>query len=144
MNDCYCYLSTWTPGKDEELLCEREEDNAYNIFATKVMDSREEMVGHLPKEIFCSSYFLILCGATLNCIVTDDSYYHSLIVQGRLEILCKLHVSTVRRGSDPPFIFDPPFWVSPPYPPSLSPLFNKNFLRCLSSLLYLRSPQVSV
>ena len=98
MNDCYYHLSTWTPGKDEELLCEREEDNAYNIFATKVMDSREEMVGHLPKEIFCSSYFLILCGATLNCIVTDDSYYHSLIVQGRLEILCKLHVSTVRRG----------------------------------------------
>ena len=89
------YRYTWNPLKDEGLLYERVEDNPCDIFALKVMNSNKEIRGHLPLKISRSSYFLILRGATWNCTVTDENYYRSLIVQGGLEILCKLRRSMV-------------------------------------------------
>ena len=71
MNEYSYRPSTWNPIKQEELLCEKEDDTPYDIFALKVMDSRGQIVGLLQKEISRSSYFLILRGAPLNCIVTD-------------------------------------------------------------------------
>ena len=69
-------------------------NNLLVIFAN-VIDGRGIIVGHLPIEIFRSCFFLILRGATLNCIITYKKYYRSPIVQGGLEILCKLRVQMV-------------------------------------------------
>ena len=46
-------------------------------------------------QISRSSYFQILGGATLAYLVTDESYYRSPIVQGDVEILCKLRVRMI-------------------------------------------------
>ena len=92
MNGCYYHWSTWTPRKDEKLLCEREENNPYGIFAIKVTDSRGWWATCKRKLL---NYFLILRWANLNYIVNDESYYRYPIVQGGLEILCKLPVRMV-------------------------------------------------
>ena len=89
------HRATWTPSQDEVLICEKEEDNPYDVFAIKVIDGRGIIVGHLPMEISRSCFFLILRGSTLNCIVTDKKYFRSPIVQGGLNILCKLRVQMV-------------------------------------------------
>jgi len=68
------YRVTWTPSQDEVLICEKEEDNPYDVFAIKVFDGRGIIVGHLPMEISRYCFFLILRGATLNCIITDKKY----------------------------------------------------------------------
>ena len=65
------------------------------MFAIKVLDSRQQIVGHLPMEISRSCFFLTLRGAALSCIINDTKYYRSPIVQGGLEILCNLRVHMV-------------------------------------------------
>ena len=50
---------------------------------------------HLHMEISRSNYFLILLRATLNCIVTDESYHSFPIAQSSLEILCNQPVRSV-------------------------------------------------
>ena len=89
------YCATWSPRRSEELTCEREEDNPYDMFAIKVLDSKQQIVGHLPMEISRSCFFLTLRGAALSCIINDTKYYRSPIVQGGLEILCNLRVHMV-------------------------------------------------
>ena len=68
------YRATWTPSQDEVLICEKEEDNPYDVFAIKVIDGRGIIVDHLPMEISRSCFLLILRGATLNCIITNKKY----------------------------------------------------------------------
>ena len=69
-------------------------NNLLVIFAN-VIDGRGIIVGHLEIEISRSCFILILRGATLNCIGTDKKYFRSPIVQGGLEILCKLRAQMV-------------------------------------------------
>ena len=90
------YRATWNPREAEELVCEREEDNPYDVFAIKVIDDNGRIVGHLPMEISRSTSFLILRGATITAVLTETHYRRSPIMKGGLEIPCKLIIRMLR------------------------------------------------
>ena len=63
-------------------------------FAIKVCEFRKEIpVGHLPKEISRVMKYLLDRGATATRTLTGEHYRRSPLVQGGLEILCKVNVT---------------------------------------------------
>ena len=84
------YRATWNPREAEELVCEREEDNPYDVFAIKVIDDNGRM------EISRSTSFLILRGGTITGVLTETHYRRSPIMKGGLEIPCKLIIRMLR------------------------------------------------
>ena len=67
--------------------------NVFNPFAIKVCErNSEKPVGHLPQEISRVTKFIIKHGATVDVELTSDHYRRSPLVQGGLEIKCKVTV----------------------------------------------------
>ena len=52
----------------------------------------KSVVGHLPCEMSTYTFFIIVHGATLSCKVIDVHHIQSPLVQGGLEIPCKITV----------------------------------------------------
>ena len=86
------YKRIWAPSIGDELPCEHEANNAFDIFAIKVMDE-SVTVGHLPLEISRITKYIIARGATVTAIITSDQYRRSPLVQGGLEVPCKIRIS---------------------------------------------------
>ena len=77
--------------ESEKLFCEHEENNKYDLFATKVCQPFDrKIVGHLPIEILRITQFIIACWAIVEAQLTDANYRRSPLVQGGLEIPCLL------------------------------------------------------
>ena len=55
--------------------------------------NREKIVGHLPREISRPTKFLLVKGAVIHAEISSVKYRHSPLVQGGLELLCKVFVS---------------------------------------------------
>ena len=62
------------------------------MFAIKTTTANGNTVGHLPQEISRVSEFLLDRGATITAELTSTHYRHSPLVQGGLEIACKIIV----------------------------------------------------
>ena len=86
------YRRYWTPKTKESLMCNHEQDNPFDIFAIKVCTEDGSIVGHLPREISRPCKFLLDRGASIVAKLTSEKYRRSPLVQGGLEIACKLHV----------------------------------------------------
>ena len=86
------YGKTWFPQEGEVLQCLHEFGNVFDVFAIKTCKPDGTIVGHLPREISRATKFLLDRGATIsaNLILTD--YRRSPLVQGGLEIACKVSV----------------------------------------------------
>ena len=85
------YRKYWTPEPEQELHCSHERGNAFDRYAIKVCEIGKDIpVGHLPKEISRVSKFFIDRGATLSVKLTGTHYRRSPLVQGGLEIPCKI------------------------------------------------------
>ena len=90
----HVYKSSWQPKELELLECLHEDDNPYDIFSIKVCKIREDskIVGHLPMEISRITKFILQRGATVNVEVTGQHYRRSPLVQGGLEVPCRVFV----------------------------------------------------
>ena len=88
------YKRFWQPVADETLQCDHEENNPYDFFAIKLCSARENgsIVGHLPMEISRATKFLLDRGATVTATLTSTYYRISPLVQGGLEIPCKVEI----------------------------------------------------
>lgn len=87
------YQKIWQPKEDEILNCTHEENNPYDLFAIKVCEGgKGRIVGHLPMEISQPTKFMLNGGATVTATLTSTSYRASPIVQGGLEIPCRVEV----------------------------------------------------
>ena len=86
------YRLIWTPTLHEVLTVKQERSNPYDRFAiactTRLPASiSDTIVGHLPKEISCHTFFIINYGARVSVVsVTDTHYCRSPLIQGGLEI----------------------------------------------------------
>ena len=76
------------------LQCSREDGNAHDLYAVKVMKAGTRavtMVGHLPKKTSSTCSLFIRKGGTIDCEVTDPNRKYSRdLPQGGLEIPCVL------------------------------------------------------
>ena len=88
------YRRYWTPQQDQELICSHEPDNPFDQFAIKVCDrEKEDVVGHLPREISRATKIFIDRVAKITATLTSTHYRRSPLVQGGMEIPCKISAS---------------------------------------------------
>ena len=87
------YRCCWTPDLGEELICQHDDSNPFNVFAIKTWSQENGgTYGHLPKEISRATKFLIDMGALVFVEVSSNHYRRSPLAQGGLEISCRLSV----------------------------------------------------
>ena len=86
------YRNTWFPQESEVLDCYHEFENTFNMFAIKMYKSNGQIVGHLPREISRVTKFLLDRGAVVQATLSTTHYRRSPLVQGGLEIACKVSV----------------------------------------------------
>ena len=86
------YRQFWNPQVSEVLQCAHDFGNVFDIFAIKMLNNNGEIVGHLPREISRVSKFLMDRGAAVQATLTTTNYRRSPLVQGGLEIACKVTV----------------------------------------------------
>ena len=83
------YGSIWFPEKEEQLDCSHDFDNVFDVFAIKTSKPDGTVIGHLPREISRATKFLL---DQISAIITSTDYRRSPLVQGGLEIACKVIV----------------------------------------------------
>ena len=66
--------------------------NPFDVFAIKTLNSDKVITGHLPREISRVTKFLLDRGAVAYAELTSTHYRRSSIMQGCLEIPCKITV----------------------------------------------------
>ena len=86
------YRNTWNPEESEVLQCSHELENAFDLFAIKTCKPEGQIVGHLPMEIARVTKFLLDRGAVIIATLNTTNYRRSPLVQGGLEIACKVTV----------------------------------------------------
>ena len=87
------YRRYWTPYLGEELICQHDDSNAFDVFAIKTCSKENGgTYGHLPKEISRATNFLIDRGALVFVDESSNHYRCSPLVQGGLEISCRLSI----------------------------------------------------
>ena len=82
------YRKYWKPKEGELLSRSHEFGNPFDVFAIDEGD----IVGHLPRKICRASKFLLDRGAVMNAKLSSSHYRRSPLVQGGMEIPCKITV----------------------------------------------------
>ena len=90
----HVYKAIWeNPIIGEELECQREVGNSHDPLAVAVlkqMDGHDTIVGHVPRRISASCNAFIRRGGTIQCTVIGSRRYNVDLIQGGLEVPCKL------------------------------------------------------
>ena len=87
------YRKYWNPKESQTLDCVHEKDNPFHFFAIKVMGQDSgATVGHLPMENSRAAKFLLDTGARVIATLTSTNYCVSPLVQGGLEIPCRVEM----------------------------------------------------
>lgn len=90
------YNSIWQPVLHETFQARPENGNTHDRYAiatVKIVGGREQIIGHLPREISRFSWFIMSYGATITVQVVDINRRRSPLVQGGLEIPVKVTIS---------------------------------------------------
>ena len=81
---------------DEVLSCARETGNQHDPFFIKVIKSAT-IAGHLPKRISSTCLLFLHMGGSISCEVTGPRQYSADLIQGGLEIPCRLMLFLLAR-----------------------------------------------
>ena len=88
------YQKYWQPEENERLFCAHEADNPYDCFAIRTcVGSTGKTVGHLPMEISRPTKVLLQRGAIVFATLSSTTYRRLPLVQGGLEIPCKVTIN---------------------------------------------------
>ena len=75
-------------------MCYQVAENSYDIFAVKVcQQGNDATVGHLPMEISRITKYILQRGAQVKATLIATHYRRSPLVQGVLEIPCKIEAT---------------------------------------------------
>ena len=87
------YRKYWQPQLDDELYCQHEQDKLFDFFAIKVcIKNTGVTVGHLLMETSRATKLLLDRGATSFIKLHSTNYCVSPLVQGGLEIPCRVEI----------------------------------------------------
>ena len=94
MGGFHHYRHHWHLEPDQILNCYHERNNPFDRFAIKFCEvGKEEMIGHIPMEISWVTKYFMDRRANVTAQLTGVYYKRSLLVQGVLEIPCKILVT---------------------------------------------------
>ena len=86
----HVYQDRWVPIIGERLECTRQPENPRDRYAIAVCKGAE-IVGHVPRYISTLCSLFIRRGGTLYAIVLGGRQYSRDLVQGGMEVSCRLH-----------------------------------------------------
>ncbi len=91
----HVFKYVWThPIIGENLVCKRESGNAHDRYAVGTYkrddNNLETLVGHIPKNISLLCSLFLRRGGSITCEVSGQRRRSTDLVQGGLEIPCKL------------------------------------------------------
>ena len=90
----HVFRNIWKPVMHELLQCFHEQGNDFDFFSIKTCTQNDnKTVGHLPREISRPTKFLIDRGARVTAEIISSHYRKSPLLQGGLEVRCKVSVS---------------------------------------------------
>ena len=87
------YKTYWNLVCNQTLYCSHEVGNPFDPFAIKVCKDDGEIVGYLPMETSRITKFLLDRGCTSTEHLAPEYYRRSSLMQGGLEIPCKMAVT---------------------------------------------------
>ena len=90
----HVYSAVWNPTIGEVLPCRREPTNVTDRYAVAVLDSGT-IVGHLPRKYSKIFSLFIRRGGIITCEITGRRRYSRDLVQGGMEIPCKLTLQSI-------------------------------------------------
>ena len=91
VRDYHYYRSIWDPEPEQILNCYHERNNPFDRCAIKCCEiGKKVTIGHMPIEISRVTKFFIDRGATITAQLVGNHYGRSPLVQGGLEIPCKI------------------------------------------------------
>ena len=79
----------WSPTLGEELSCERESGNPVDSYAVAIVKDAA-VVEHVPKKISAACSLFLHNNGIIRCTVTGNRRYSGDLLQGGLEMPCKL------------------------------------------------------
>jgi len=85
----HVYSTIWNPTLGEILPCRRELTNVTDRYAVAVLESGT-IVGHLPRKFSKIFSLFIRRGGNITCEITGRRRYSRDLVQGGMEVPCKL------------------------------------------------------
>ena len=85
----HIYKEIWNPFLGEELQCKMEHGNVHDIYAVAVTRN-DIVVGHLPRNISTPCHLFLRKGGTISCVINGARRYSADLVQGGLEVPCRL------------------------------------------------------
>lgn len=85
----HAYKNVWDAVIGQTLPCQMESGNASDPYAVAVLQA-SVIVGHVPRAISAVCNLFLQRGGTITCRVTGAKRYSADLVQGGLEIPCKL------------------------------------------------------
>ena len=97
VRDYHEYQSVWDAPIGEALLCEREVGNVHDTFAVAIKKDGK-VVGHCSRKISALCSIFIRRGSKITCQVTGRRRYSSDLLQGGLEVLCKMKFYTKNKS----------------------------------------------
>ena len=81
------------PQPEQRLVCSHEKNNPYDFFAIRVTIPESGMtIGHLPMENSRVTKYILDRGAQVYAVLTSTNYCVSPLVQGGLEIPCRVEI----------------------------------------------------
>ena len=83
------YRQIWEAEDGEVLQCQRETGNRHDLYAVATVKN-DVIVGHVPRLISSLCSIFIRRGGSITCTVTGRCRYSADLVQGGIEIPCKL------------------------------------------------------
>ena len=90
----HVYQKIWQPELNETLVCIHERQNEFDAFSVKTVRAVDNVtVGHLPREIYRPTKYLLDRGATLKAVITCSYYCRSPLFEDGPEIPCSVTVS---------------------------------------------------
>ena len=94
VRDFHHYPHHWHLVRDQILNCCHERNNPFDRFAIKFCEAgKEETICHIPMEISRMTKYFMDKGTTVTAQLTGVHYRRSPLVQGGLEIPCKIMVT---------------------------------------------------
>ena len=85
----HVYKDVWTPVIGEELISQQELGNLRDPFIVSLVKGTT-IVGHMPRKISAICFMFLQTGGIINCCVISGRQYSRDLVQGGLEVPCKL------------------------------------------------------
>ena len=85
----HVYKDVWTPVIGEELISQHELGNLRDPFIVSLVKGTT-IVGHMPRKISAICSMFLQIGGIINCCVISSKQYLKNLVQGGLEVPCKL------------------------------------------------------